>query len=728
MPSRDALTTALSTSDLLAPRSGGRWSRGERLTLGLGFLATSAAIVATRIVHSPSWMRLWDNVHWTLSYAAAAAIAWLSTQRAQGSLRVARRWFASGLSALAVGQLFWDVQVAVGWNPFPGPSDAFYVLLGPLLGMGVVSLVPGPGARRAAVLLDGLGFALSLLALALATYLPRRGDFSSVTLAVLAAYPTFLLTVTGLLVVVALERREPPTRSLGLLLFTLLVQGLLWMRWNVDALDDALGDAQVINYSFSYSVLGLGVAVALFEPARQQVSAGWAQAYSVTLRLVPLGLVIAASIAEMLSAGASPAVQTAVELCMGGVILVAVVRQSFLLEERERQLAAEARLREVEQRLSQAQRLESLGTLAGGIAHDFNNVLTGILGHVELLSRTKSLPPDVAESVEGLRAGALRARDVTRRILAFSRHEATPEPEAIDALALVDEVTALLRAALPARHVLKVAGDERLFLRGSPAQIHQVLMNLGTNASHAIGARAGTIEFSVHARELATPRGTLTAGNYVELVVSDDGDGMDELTRARAFEPFFTTKAREQGTGLGLSVVHGIVTEHGGSIELESTRGAGTRVSVLLPAAERPASTPEPAVVSSAEEPATQAFLIVDDEPAIGAVLKRLLRTMGQPSEAVTSPQAALAMLEEQPDRFWLVVTDMSMPTMSGIELAEELRRVAPQLVLVLSSGTDFVVAGTPFDDVLPKPYTASALAELIARHRPSAVIKAASN
>ncbi|HWP09269.1 MAG TPA: ATP-binding protein, partial [Polyangiaceae bacterium] len=616
----------------------------------------------------------------------------------------------------------WDAQVAVGWNPFPGPSDAFYVLLGPCLGAGVVSLVWGqPRTRRAAVLLDGLGFALALLALTLATYLPRRGGMTSFTLAVLAAYPTFLLTVTALLVVVALERREPPSRTLGLLLFALLTQGLLWMRWNLETLDNTLGDAKVINYLFSYGALCLGVAVALFEPSRHEVEGVWARAYALASRLLPLGLVIAASVAGMLSAGATYPVRWSVELCMGGVILVAVLRQSLLLEERERRLAAEARFREVEQRLSQSQRLESLGTLAGGIAHDFNNVLTGILGHVEYLSHVKSLSPDVVESVEGLRAGALRARDVTRRILAFSRHEATA-PEAIDALALVDEVVALLRAALPARHVLKVAGDEHLYLRGSPAQIHQVLMNLGTNASHAIGARPGCIEFSVHARAITAPRGTLLAGSYVELSVIDDGEGMDPATRARAFEPFFTTKTREHGTGLGLSVVHGIVTEHGGGIELESKRDNGTTVRILLPATERPELTPEPEVAVSSDAPVTRSFLIVDDEPAIGGVLKRLLGMMGQPAESVTSPQAALALVEEQPERFWLVVTDMSMPTMSGIELAEALRHRAPSLVLVLSSGTDFVVAGTPFDDVLPKPYTATALTELIARHRPPGV------
>jgi signal transduction histidine kinase/CheY-like chemotaxis protein len=694
------------------------FSRGERGVLLAGLAGTTLAVGATRVAHEPTWVRFWDNVHWTLAYAFATALAWLSMRRAHGNLARARRWFTIGLAALTAGQLVWDVQVAIGWNPFPGPSDALYVTLGPFLGLGVLALAGGqPRTRRISVALDGLGFALALLALTLATYLPRRGDFSSFTLAVLAAYPTFLLSVTALLVVVVCELREPPSAPLLLLGAAVLGQGLLWMTWNLATLDNTLGDGRVINYLFSYGVLALGAAVALYEPSGTEVEGPLARAYYLVSRLVPLGLVVAASTAVVASGGLSHPARLAVETCMGGVIVVAVARQSLLLEDRERQLATEAHFREVEQRLSQAQRLESLGTLAGGIAHDFNNVLTGILGHVEFLAQARGLPRDAIESVDGVRAGAIRARDVTRRILSFSRYDPAP-PEAVKARALVEEVIALLRAALPARHVLELRGAERLYLRGSPAQIHQVLMNLGTNASQAIGAQPGTIVFGVAARQLTEAQGSIVAGDYVELSVTDDGIGMDAATQKRIFEPFFTTKPREQGTGLGLSVVHGIVTEHGGAIVVESTPGAGTTVRVLLPAVAAVEASPAPPPVSQSSEPATQKFLIVDDEAAIGSILTRLLRLVGQPAEYVTSPEAALALIRRDPEQFWLVVTDMSMPTMNGLELGYALREIAPRLVLVLSSGTDFVVAGTPFDDVLPKPYTVDTLTTLIARHR----------
>jgi len=697
------------------------FSRAERGVLLAGLVGTTLAVVATRLAGASVWVRFWDNVHWTLAYAAAATLGWLSSRRVEGHLKQARRWFSIGLTSLTAGQLVWDVQVAIGWNPFPGPSDALFVLLGPFLGLGVLALSrEQTRTRRIAIALDGLGFALALLALTLATYLPRRGDFSSFTLAVLAAYPTFLLSVTALLAVVVLELREPPGRALLLLGAGFLAQGLLWMSWNLATLDDSLGDGKLINYLFSYGALVLGAAVSLYEPSGREVEGVLARAYYLASRLVPLALVVAAAVAVavVVSGGSSLSVRVAVESCMGGVIVLAVARQSLLLEDRERQLATEAHFREVEQRLSQAQRLESLGTLAGGIAHDFNNVLTGILGHIEFLARARNLPPDVRESVDGVRAGAIRARDVTRRILAFSRYEPTA-PEAVNARELVEEVVALLRAALPARHVLKLTGSGRMHLRGSPAQIHQVLMNLGTNASQALGERVGTIEFGVATRELTGATEPLAAGSYVELSVKDDGAGMDAATQKRIFEPFFTTKPREQGTGLGLSVVHGIIAEHGGTILVDSAPGSGTLMRVLLPAVPDVQASPEPPPISllSPHGP-TQTFLIVDDEAAIGGILTRLLRLVGQPAEYVTSPEAALSLVRANPHRFWLVVTDMSMPTMNGIELAHKLREVAPHLVLVLSSGTDFVVAGTPFDDVLPKPYTVDALTRLVARHR----------
>jgi hypothetical protein len=172
----------------------------------LGLLVAILAVVATRVADDVTTVRFWDNVHWTVSFATAAVVALLSSRRAEGTLRRARRWSAAGLFALLTGQALWDVQVAIGLNPFPGPSDHAFMKLGPLLGVGVLSLTRGqPRARRIAVGLDAVGIGLVFLALTLAAYLPRRGDFDAYTMSVLVAYPTALLTVTALFAVVVLE-------------------------------------------------------------------------------------------------------------------------------------------------------------------------------------------------------------------------------------------------------------------------------------------------------------------------------------------------------------------------------------------------------------------------------------------------------------------------------------------------------------------------------------------
>jgi CheY-like chemotaxis protein len=319
-----------------------------------------------------------------------------------------------------------------------------------------------------------------------------------------------------------------------------------------------------------------------------------------------------------------------------------------------------------------------------------------------------------------LRGAALRAREVVRRILAFSRHESAA-PEVLDAGALVKEVTALLRVALPANHAITLSGSAANTILGNPAQLHQVMMNLGTNASQAIGARSGHIQFLLRRVTIAEETSELRSGEYVEIAVTDDGDGMDAATQARIFEPFFTTKAREQGTGLGLSVVHGIVAEHAGAIRVESEPGRGTTMRVLLPATllePSPGALQAPGPARSTADLVKGDALVVDDEAMIGRLLVRIFERHGVSAQTLSSPDKALAMVRAEPERFGVIVTDMAMPSMTGTELAVALRAVGYRGVLVLSSGTDFVIAGTPFDDVLPKPYIVNTVTELLQRHR----------
>jgi signal transduction histidine kinase/CheY-like chemotaxis protein len=703
-------------------------SRAEALILSLGLALVTGAVAMTRVAESPNLVRFWDNVHWTAAYGAAALAAWLGRNRVAGVARETKAWFTFALSALFAGQLLWDVQVAVNYNPFPGPCDALFGLVGPLSIVATWRLVHGADrARRAAIVLDALGVSLAVLALILAAYLPRRANTDLLTLTVMVGYPTALLGATGLFLLVLLHLGQAPRRGASLLAGALLAQGLLWMAWNLATLEGRLGDGVLLNYLFSYGTLLFGFAVCAYKPGRDEVSGSLARGYRLVTQALPIVFVVLAALAVALSTTLLPAVRMAIGTCMAGVVIVAIVRQSLLLEDRERLLVAEAQNRAFSERLTQTQRLESLGTLASGIAHDMNNLLTAVLGHAELLT-TQPLNEEGQHSVENLRGAAIRARDVVRRILTFSRQDST-RTEPVDCGSLIHEVADLLRAALPARHTTDVTLERDLFVEINPGQLHQVLMNLGTNASHAIGDRSGRIHFQVRGVDLEGKAGSLAPGPYVAIHVSDTGVGMSEATQARIFEPFFTTKPREQGTGLGLSVVFGIVSDSGGSIAVDSKPGHGTTMKLLLPRAVAPAagatdpneaatSLPRPSLRAEATPAAAglEEVMVVDDEAAVGGVLGRLLARKGETAVCVGSPDRAIALVREDPGRFWLVVTDQSMPAMHGTELAEELRRIGYQGRLVLSSGTDFVLSGTPFDDLLPKPYTLAALSALLDR------------
>jgi signal transduction histidine kinase len=699
----------------------------EVQTLLAGLTLVTAAVFMTRQVDDPHQVRFWDNVHWTLAYGAAALAGLLARNRATGVARQSKTWFALALLSLFGGQLLWDVQVATNYNPFPGPSDALFVLVGPLSIVGTWRLLRDAGrAHRAAILLDTSGVALAILALTLAVYLPHRADVDLFTLAVMVAYPTALLTSTGLFLLSILYAGQAPRFGVVLMATALLAQGLLWMAWNLATLEGRLGDGVLLNYSFSYAALLFGLALSVLSPRRNDLSRTGARGYRLVTQALPIVFVVAAAVAVALSTRLMPAVRMAIGSCMAGVVLVAIVRQSLLLEDRERLLEAEAQNRALSERLAQTQRLESLGTLASGIAHDMNNLLTAVLGHAELLT-VQPLNDEGRHSVDNLRGAAIRARDVVRRILTFSRQDST-RTEPVDSGALIQEVADLLRAALPARHTTDVTIERNLLVEINPGQLHQVLMNLGTNASHAIGDRSGRIHFQVRGVELTEASGNLAAGPYVAIHVSDTGVGMSEGTQARIFEPFFTTKPREQGTGLGLSVVFGIVSDCGGAISVDSKPGQGTTMKILLPrvlpsvgsVATSPTADnevqPDPHPPSEDLAASTEEVMVVDDEAAVGGVLGRLLARKGETAVCVGSPDRALALVLEEPARFWLIVTDQSMPAMNGTELAEELRRVGYRGRLVLSSGTDFVVSGTPFDDVLPKPYTLAALGALLGR------------
>ena len=339
---------------------------------------------------------------------------------------------------------------------------------------------------------------------------------------------------------------------------------------------------------------------------------------------------------------------------------------------------AEALRAEAERRLREAQKLHAIGTLAGGIAHDFNNILGAIRGNLALA--VDALPPGHAgrPPLAQIERASQRGRSLVRQILAFSRNE-TGELRTEPLQPLVEEALGLLHTVRPAaaRLVADLAASG-IWARVNATQIHQVLMNLGTNAFQALRDGAGTVTVGVD-------RG---ADGGAHLWVADDGVGMDEEVRRRVFEPFFTTKSVEQGTGLGLSVVHGIVAAHGGSVRIDSAPGRGTTVHVPLPPA--PGSG-ETTAASLPADPVPDGegrhVLYLDDDEVMAPLAGQLLRRGGFRVTTFVEADAALAALAAAPG-FDVVVTDFNMPGRNGLDVIRLLAERAPGLPVVLTSGS----------------------------------------
>ncbi|MEQ1774894.1 MAG: PAS domain S-box protein [Burkholderiales bacterium] len=364
----------------------------------------------------------------------------------------------------------------------------------------------------------------------------------------------------------------------------------------------------------------------------------------------------------------------------------------------ERKQAETARVL-LEAQLREAQKMEAIGTLAGGVAHDFNNIIATILGNAELARQDAESNFKVVESVEEIRKAGTRARSLVQQILSFSRRQLT-ERKRVALAPIVEESARLLRAVLPARVALKVCCDGGVpDVLADANQIEQVLINLATNALQAMQHGSGTVEINLDTVLLDAAwverypvLGSIYAKHpdrTVRLKVSDDGPGMDAATLDRIFEPFFTTKPVGSGTGLGLSVVHGIVTGHEGAIVARSEPGRGATFTIYLPAA--PAQIGVPASDSHIADPAKagrgQRILYLDDEESMVYLVKRYLEKCGYRVSGHASQREAIDALRADPSGFDLLVTDYNMPGLSGLDVAREARLICPDLPLAIISG-----------------------------------------
>ena len=371
--------------------------------------------------------------------------------------------------------------------------------------------------------------------------------------------------------------------------------------------------------------------------------------------------------------------------------------------------------------LLQSQKMEALGNMAAGVAHDFNNLLTGINGFVELASTSLAPGHEATELLKQARRGALSARDLVRRILNFSRSNSDQKRVAVDSVEIIRDTAPLIAAALPANVSLSLnLSCESALVLADSGQLQQILMNLCTNAAHAIGAKAGKIRIGAQIRELGgvdgnrpLPQGC-TAGRYLQMSVSDTGAGMDEETRKRIFEPFFTTKKRGEGTGLGLSIVRDIIVAHEGGVEVESAPGKGTTVTVLIPIARGESDPQPPAVGGRLGQGAGQRILVVDDEPSVGLVARMILQRGGFAPELYTSPADAWRRFEANPEHWDLVVVDQNMPEIGGAEFVSRIRALSPRLPVIMMSGRfeDEEGLAQQGTEVLKKPFE---IADLIA-------------
>ena len=342
----------------------------------------------------------------------------------------------------------------------------------------------------------------------------------------------------------------------------------------------------------------------------------------------------------------------------------------------------------LQKQLIQGQKMEAIGQLAGGIAHDFNNILSAVIGYTELTLDDVERGSIIERNLQEVYTAGKRAKDLIRQILAFARQsEEETRPIQVDAIA--EEVLKFIRSSIPATIEIRKNMESDSLIMGNATQVHQVLMNLCTNAAHAMEDEGGILEVSLKDVTINGSIGVqdlgLKPGNYIEIKVSDTGTGISPDILDSIFNPYFTTKGPGEGTGMGLSVVHGIIDNYGGNISVDSTLGKGTVFTIHLPVTlkqekHRP--------YQSEDLPAgTERILFVDDELTIAEMGSQTLESLGYSVTARTSSLEALELVRSKPSEFDLIITDMTMPNMTGDKLAVELMKIRPDIPVILCTG-----------------------------------------
>jgi signal transduction histidine kinase/ActR/RegA family two-component response regulator len=378
---------------------------------------------------------------------------------------------------------------------------------------------------------------------------------------------------------------------------------------------------------------------------------------------------------------------------------------------------------ELEKQLFQLQKMETIGTLAGGIAHDFNNILTPILGYTDMALEEIPEESNLRFDIEQINHAAVRGKDLVQQILTFSR-EVDFNKKPIHLQPIITEAINLLRASLPPGVKIKQNLDSKIgTVLADPTHIHQIVMNLCTNANHAMMSSGGTLEVKLESvnvdQRQAEKTRNLKKGEYVRLTISDTGYGMDLKTKERIFEPFFTRKEVGSGSGLGLSVVHGIINNYGGAIDVDSSPGKGTTFRIYLPRSGSDATGSEK--LEKKPLKGDEHILFVDDEPEITFMGKKMLENLGYKVSIKGDSQSALEEFKANPDKYSLVVTDQNMPGMPGTVLSMKLKAIRPGIKIIIITGfadnlSDEVLSQSGISEVILKPMILDDFSKVIRR------------
>ncbi len=411
-------------------------------------------------------------------------------------------------------------------------------------------------------------------------------------------------------------------------------------------------------------------------------------------------------------------VEVHLQLMTGGTaVFVAVV-----LDITER-MRAEVERNQLEARLQQSQRMESLGVLAGGVAHDFNNMLGAITGYADMILPTVKPGSQTHGQIEQMLEACVRAKDIVNQILTFSRR-AEQHKDVVDIRGLLEEALRFLRTSLPASIVIRHDIDREVPpVLADPTQVHQVIMNLCTNASHAMRSGSGELTVGLSCRQVTAEEATgnplAREGEYTCLFVRDNGDGIPSDVLDRIFEPFFTTKGAGEGSGMGLATSHGIVDSHGGFITVESEIGVGSVFNVFFPAARGDFGSPPSRDSEPVIKRGNERVLVVDDEALVLGMTTRMLRGFGYSVTPFSSSSDALDAMQQTPHAWDLLVTDQTMPGMDGVEMLKAARRLRDDMPVLIMTGNSYKLTldadgGVGADAVVNKPFRRAELATAV--------------